>query len=66
MSELAFLLILRRMVIKSRASGQEITTTTQDLYSSILQHLDGMKTIKIFGMQEDNIQIFSTPDKSSS
>ena len=54
------LLILRRMVIKSRASGQEVTTTTQDLYSSILQHLDGMKTIKIFGMQEDNIQIFST------
>ncbi len=53
------LLILRRMVSKSESSGQEITTTTQDLYSSILQHLDGMKTIKSFGMQEDNIQIFS-------
>ena len=47
------------MVTKSRSKGQEITTTTQDLYSSIMQHLDGMKTIKSFGMQEDNINIFS-------
>ena len=53
------LLLLRRMVTKSRSKGQEITTTTQDLYSSILQHLDGMKTIKSFGMQEDNINVFS-------
>ena len=53
------LLILRRMVSKSGSSGQDITLTTQDLYSSILQHLDGMKTIKSFGIQEDNINIFS-------
>ena len=53
------LLILRRMVSKSGSRGQEITVTTQDLYSSILQHLDGMKTIKSFGNQEDNINVFS-------
>ena len=53
------LLLLRRMVNKSQSSGEEITTTTQDLYSSIMQHLDGMKTIKSFGMQEENNQVFS-------
>ena len=53
------LLLLRRRVTKSRSKGQEITITTQDLYSSILQHLDGMKTIKSYGMQEENIKVFS-------
>ena len=56
---ISILLVLRRMVNKSRSSGQEITRTTQDLYSSILQHLDGMKTIKSFGMQDENIRVFS-------
>jgi ATP-binding cassette subfamily C protein len=53
------LLMLRRRAVKSRYSGEEITTTTRDLYSSIMQHMDGMKTIKSFGMQEENINIFS-------
>jgi ATP-binding cassette subfamily C protein len=53
------LLVLRRRAVKSRHSGEEITTTTRDLYSSIMQHMDGMKTIKSFGMQEENINIFS-------
>ena len=56
---ISILLILRRMVSKSGRTGQEITSTTQDLYSSILQHLDGMKTIKSFGMEEQNINVFS-------
>ena len=55
---IAILLVLRRMVNKSRSSGQGITRTTQDLYSSILQHLDGMKTIKSFGMQEGEYTCF--------
>ncbi len=53
------LLLLRKMVTKSQSKGQEITTTTQDLYSSILQHLDGIKTIKSFDMQDENIDLFS-------
>src|SRR5664280_1821773 len=53
------LLVLRRRAVKSRYSGEEITNTTRDLYSSIMQHMDGMKTIKSFGMQEENINIFS-------
>lgn len=52
------LLILRRRASRSRTSGEEITTTTRDLYYSILQHLDGMKTIKSFGMQDENKKVF--------
>jgi ATP-binding cassette subfamily C protein len=53
------LLVLRRRAVKSRYSGEEITNTTRDLYSSIMQHMDGMKTIKSFSMQKENINIFS-------
>ncbi len=56
---IAILLILRRRASRSRSRGEEITTTTRDLYYSIMQHLDGMKTIKSFGMQEENIHLFS-------
>ncbi|MEN6291144.1 MAG: ABC transporter transmembrane domain-containing protein, partial [Methanobacterium sp.] len=55
----AILLLLRRRAGRSRSSGEEITTTTRDLYYSIMHHLDGMKTIKSFGMQEENIKLFS-------
>ena len=55
----AILLLLRRKASRSRSSGEEITTTTRDLYYSIMQHLDGMKTIKSFGMQNENIKLFS-------
>ncbi|MEN6551690.1 MAG: ABC transporter ATP-binding protein [Methanobacterium sp.] len=55
----AILLILRRKASRSRSSGEEITTTTRDLYYSIMQHLEGMKTIKSFGMEKENIKVFS-------
>lgn len=53
------LLLLRSKVRKSQSSGEEITTTTRDLYSSIIQHLDGMKTIKSFDMEDENVKLFS-------
>lgn len=53
------LLLLQRKVRKSQFSGEEITTTTRDLYSSIMQHLDGMKTIKSFEIEEENVKLFS-------
>lgn len=53
------ILVLRRKALKSQHHGEEITYTTRDLYSSIVQHMEGMKTIKSFGMQEENINIFS-------
>ncbi len=56
---IAILLLLRRRAGRSRSKGEKITTTTQNLYYSIMQHLDGMKTIKSFGMQKENIRVFS-------
>jgi ATP-binding cassette subfamily C protein len=55
---IVILLVLRRRASRSRTSGEDITTTTRDLYYSILQHLDGMKTIKSFGMQDENKKVF--------
>lgn len=53
------LLMLRKRVLKSQETGEDITYTTKNLYSSIIQHMDGMKTIKSFGMQDANIKFFS-------
>ena len=53
------LLLLRRRVRRSISSGENITDTTRNIYNSIMQHLDGMKTIKSFGMQDENIKVFS-------
>ncbi|MEN6553274.1 MAG: ABC transporter ATP-binding protein [Methanobacterium sp.] len=55
----AILLLLRRMASRSRSRGEEITTTTRDLYYLITQHLDGMQTIKSFDMEEENVKLFS-------
>lgn len=56
---IAILLILRRKAGKSGSSGEKITTTTRDLYYYVIQHLEGMKTIKNYGMQGENIRVFS-------
>ena len=53
------LLILRNKAYSSRSRGEDITYSTRDVYSSIMQHLDGMKTIKSFGMQKENVKEFS-------
>lgn len=53
------LILLRSRVKKSLSSGENITETTRNLYNSIIQHLDGMKTIKSFGIQDVNIKLFS-------
>jgi len=53
------LLLLKRRVSKSQEMGEDLTFTTKDLYSSIIQHMDGMKTIKSFDMQDANIKLFS-------
>ncbi len=50
---------LRRMTSKSRSSGEDISTTTQDLYFAILQQLEGMKTIKSFNIQTASVNEFS-------
>lgn len=53
------ILVLKNKASSSRSSGEELSYTSKDMYSSIIQHMDGMKTIKSFGMQEANTREFS-------
>ena len=53
------LLMLRKRVMISQSTGENITENTRNLYNSIMQQLEGMKTIKSFGIQDENIRIFS-------
>ena len=53
------ILVLKKKASSSRSSGEELSYMSKDMYSSIIQHMDGMKTIKSFGMQEANTREFS-------
>lgn len=53
------LLFLRKRTQSSGSSGEKLSTVTKDLYSSAIQHLDGMKTVKSFNMEDKNVQEFS-------
>lgn len=53
------ILVLKNKASSSRSSGEELSYTSKDMYSSIIQHMDGMKTIKSFGMQKANVKEFS-------
>lgn len=53
------LLVLRRRMTSSGVIGEEITESSKDLYSSALQHLEGMKTIKSYNLEDRNVRDFS-------
>lgn len=53
------LLFLRRRTQSSGSRGEKLSTVTKDMYSSTIQHLDGMKTVKSFNMEDRNVQEFS-------
>lgn len=53
------LLILKRRTQAAGSSGEKLTDVTKNMYSSAIQHLDGMKTVKSFNMEEKNVQEFS-------
>lgn len=53
------LLILKRRTRSAGESGEKLSLTSKDVYSSTLRQLDGMKTIKSFGMQNKNIELFN-------
>lgn len=52
------LIILRNRTQKARKSGEKLSKTSRNMYSSALKQMDGMKTIKSFNMQEKNIEVF--------
>lgn len=47
-------------MVSSGIIGEEITESSKNLYSSTLQHLDGMKTIKSYNLEERNIRDFTS------
>ena len=53
------ILLLRRKVRRARASGEEISSATNSLYDSAIEHFGGMKVTKSYGAQERNAEIFS-------
>jgi ATP-binding cassette subfamily C protein len=53
-------LVLRRRTRKSRDIGEEISSADGGLYSAAIEHLSGMKTVKSYGVEERNAQMFST------
>jgi len=52
------LLLLKRRTSYAQRSGEALSDTSKNMYSSTIQHLDGMKTIKSFNMEEKNIETF--------
>lgn len=53
------LILLRRKTHEASESGDKLTESTKDMYSSAIQYLDGMKTVKSFNMEEKNVEEFS-------
>lgn len=53
------LLLLKRRTQSAGRSGEKLSSTSKDLYSSTLKQMDGMKTIKSFGMEGKNIELFN-------
>lgn len=52
------LLLLKKRSSFARSSGEGLSNTTKNMYSATIQHLDGMKTIKSFNMEEKNVEMF--------
>ncbi|CAN5807956.1 ABC transporter ATP-binding protein [soil metagenome] len=53
------LLLLRRKAQAARWSGEDISLATNGMYAAAIEHLNGMKTAKSYGVEERNTNIFS-------
>jgi ATP-binding cassette subfamily C protein len=58
------LLLLKKRTQTSHLKGEDLTSATKHLYSVTNQHLDGMKTIKSFNMEKENVKTFSSISNS--
>lgn len=52
------LLLLKRKTNLAQLKGEKISHEVKNFYSIVLQHLDGMKTIKSYRMENQNINEF--------
>ncbi len=55
---ISILLLLKRKTNLAQIKGEKISKEVKNFYSTILQHLDGMKTIKSYHMEDQNIHEF--------
>ncbi len=53
------LLLLKKKTGDSHLQGQELSTTTRQLYAVTSQHLEGMKTVKSFALEKENVEEYS-------
>jgi ATP-binding cassette, subfamily C, bacterial len=53
------LLLLRKKTRAAKWTGADISLATNGLYSAAIEHLSGMKTVKSYGAEERNTQLFS-------
>jgi ATP-binding cassette subfamily C protein len=47
----------------SRKRGTELSADVNEMYGTLIEHLDGMKTVKSYGAQERNVARFSNLNK---
>ena len=53
------LLLLRKQTRAARLTGEDVSLATNGLYAAAIEHLAGMKTVKSYGVEERNADIFS-------
>ncbi len=53
------LFILKKKTRDSHKQGQELTASTRELYAVSSQHLEGMKTVKSFSLEKENVEEYS-------
>jgi ATP-binding cassette subfamily C protein len=56
----ALVLLLRGRLEAARLRGEELSTATSELYAAAIEHLGGMKTVKAYGSEDRNVEVFST------
>ncbi len=55
---IVLLLILRNRTKSASISGEKLSKTSKDMYSSTVKQMEGMKTIKSFSMEDKNVELF--------
>jgi len=53
------LLLLKKRTKDSHVQGQDLTKSTRKLYTVTSQHLEGMKTVKSFALEKENVEEYS-------
>jgi ATP-binding cassette, subfamily C, bacterial len=55
----ALVFLLRGRMETARLKGEELSAATSELYAAAIEHLGGMKTVKAYGAEDRNVEVFS-------